>query len=1610
MRKWLLLASLILSVKAHALTDIAATDANVRLFGWIDTAITVPVKQAHGTDATGIFTFNGTKLDVQVYGNATGMHFSIDGAVYISTSPPNNSVLNWLPVVSGLSNTNHKVSFYADANNTFIVSTAAFRTDGTGSVADSTLGPIYSVVGTSFTSYGQIDGCEQLDGLGYSSPNSFSDTEMGYRYTATGSAQSFQLFNQGNPGVLYQDGVQVGSWTVPTASGTYPVVQITGLDPAQHEYEAVFTGLLNNHDAIVNIMPSGNLQPVVHSPRQCIALFGDSIVDDYAFYNSGLSNDSRLGWWPAFHNTGWALERQGNPGSAVTGGIEYVTGRITNPTRNKTATLVIHEGGVNDYRGSISTASFRVAVSTELYLMAQGLPAGSTMFWEGILPSNTGGTPAQYINAEQGGVADYMATAPSIKAFYYDTYTHPWISTTTDTPDGLHPVPSNVAVSTAPYGWPLIGYGKINNRLAPILAGWGDAGKSYSVTGPSSGAGGVASSPFTLVLSASATFTGDQTIIPNDGGAGGTFAPSTITPAVGLTSTTFTYTPSSAGTKNIGFSNTQDLWIDPSTMTYTVTSGSYSIVYPTSTVLTGSVASNNLGPLSFRVEARIHGFGIMNAGALSPVFSLGGFGIVMGGGSAPAIAANFPDTLSPAQDGCAVYAKGQTDLTIRLDRDVANMQDRLEVFVTTTSVEIGQCFFTITSLASSSTIQGNNTQLGEPVANSPAPNFSWIRWFNSSVAYGTPIPNAIAGVATLGDWEFEQNLNDSSGLGQNFTGSATYTGTPTYNPACNAGAQQSVAVGSALTLDASSSMALDNGTAVTYSWSYAGTGLDGVTQSPTITNATSVNPTVTGFTHFGSLNMNLTVTDSHSNSSSCVVHDGVVKTANAQGLIDETAEGLTPVQQFIVGPQVQYGKSQWPYIEQAIKTEKDLQLINFSSAPSLVGGAGSYYPYWRDLIQGSSITITAGTSTVVGVGTTFKSTFCSGGTSSDGSLLTWTYNGTDGIFHYGQLTVLYCDDDTHLTVSLGSGSKWSYPSSGSLFAPWPNCDSGCTNSYGRVDTGSTAYFGWVFGGNPANYYDNVEFFLVNYWRSGIDEYYQGATQLSKAFMEFPTLDYYQNCNYSTNNYSPGNTTYCFGESRNLALTGTILMEQQSGNSYLLPKIENVTQKYRFYMNSLPTLGGGMGDGRQDGYAISGIALTVLVDTNPAEIALDTTTLKTVMTTTYGPYHRSGTITGYTQFYSAGISSINGVQGGVPGSSVNVLNGSTTITGVGTSFQDNFANNTLWTFPLNGGNVPPYCDTCAVTGYTADGDTQAYIVTSVDVANQKLTIYPAYSGPTETGRGYAGNGTSGIVGWAIQPYSLGIFGEGFYHAAYAMTPYDSVIASSWTVYAHDIANQAASLISPDEGGVYNSAYQANCSPPMYNTAAYAQAYCYGANANYAGLPWDASHTYAKDDYAIYNGRQVRSLVNTNTGNVPSSSTATAFWNPTPITLSPSSLRQLGNELMRLYVYDYANFGSANYSIGTLLMNQAFTKPTNWNSSSTGLYLDGYDILIWPPGYYVAGLVPDEASYYPNNAKWAGQLAGFTEGAVTWAGLYASAIPPTLLSITGPIRITGNVTVK
>lgn len=89
---------------------------------------------------------------------------------------------------------------------------------------------------------------------------------------------------------------------------------------------------------------------------------------------------------------------------------------------------------------------------------------------------------------------------------------------------------------------------------------WSIKGASgFFFTGPSSGAQDAPSSAFEVSLPDESGLVGSVIVTPHDGGAGGTFTPSTVALTIDAPVATFTYTPTTSGTRTLTVTNNRGL-------------------------------------------------------------------------------------------------------------------------------------------------------------------------------------------------------------------------------------------------------------------------------------------------------------------------------------------------------------------------------------------------------------------------------------------------------------------------------------------------------------------------------------------------------------------------------------------------------------------------------------------------------------------------------------------------------------------------------------------------------------------------------------------------------------------------------------------------------------------------------------------------------------------------------------------------------------------------------------------------------------------------------------------------------------------------------------------
>ena len=672
----------------------------------------------------------------------------------------------------------------------------------------------------------------------------------------------------------------------------------------------------------------------------------------------------------------------------------------------------------------------------------------------------------------------------------------------------------------------------------------------------------------------------------------------------------------------------------------------------------------------------------------------------------------------PIITGCC---RGRTDVLVRVQRDVANRQYTFEVCDTPTG---GNCQSAVAAI----TGFGTPSWAGATIHPSPGEDAAFARWFSSVVPVGTQIP--ILATGDLGDWEFEGNLNDSSGHGLAMSGGAFgYVPTLAYPPLCNAGKQQSFRAGHPGTLDGTGSSPLDGGAALTFLWQQSSgakvtwdrslvprpvIGRAGVTHL-TISGQNTPQPVISGFAP-GSYTFRLTVTDGSGQSTACTVNDGAVETDDNGVVITNN-----PAVDTLLGPMIRYGASPWPWFDDRQKADADVQIANMDT----------YYGAYWDVADPGTVTVKIGSPTVTGVGTTFTTTFCKGPgdphtpKSNALGIIIWYPTGVLG--QTGRRVRFYltsCQSDTELTM----GGIW-----------FPN---DIPDGSGLSYSDTSNYGTWAYGSAPANYYDNVAAFYALYYRSGIVDYLNAARKLADRFWECPQVD--------RGNSYVGNGAGGGWPSRSQSAMGVVL-RALDGRSDMWPGLRKWWDFYgRYYLGPgsydagwLPDLW----DQREVAYELLLLSYCALDDPDPA--------------------HRAtcqGWVNGALPLFTlsrkadgswAGLAA-NSYSWTTPPTTVTLTQGSRAVVGTGTSW-------TASQFTLNSQGMPAaiwFLPSSSRPASNKDGDPTSYTAEFVDSTH--LTLDRPYQGSTGT-HGWALSSASSdipFVGIGSYVYTMGMLGAAF----------------------------------------------------------------------------------------------------------------------------------------------------------------------------------------------------------------------------------------------------------
>jgi hypothetical protein len=510
----------------------------------------------------------------------------------------------------------------------------------------------------------------------------------------------------------------------------------------------------------------------------------------------------------------------------------------------------------------------------------------------------------------------------------------------------------------------------------------------------------------------------------------------------------------------------------------------------------------------------------------------------------------------------------------------------------------------------------------------------------------------------------------------------------------------------------------------------------------------------------GSYTFQLTVKDSGGQSSVCTVNHGAVVTDDHDVVITNR-----PAVDTLLGPMIRFGANPWPWYDDRHKAEADMQIANMDP----------YYGDYWDVADPGTVTVTASSTAVTGVGTTFTTTFCNGPgspTVPKAGIIVWYPTGNPGETGRRDVGVASCQSDTRLTLRYN----------------WANdVVDGSGFNYSDDLAGGT----WGYNIAPANYYDNVAAFYALYYRSGIVDYLTAARKLADRFWTGPGIDRGQD--YAV----AGNTGGSNGgfPNRSMSLLGLVLRALDGRPDFWTP-LNNTfyVTKNKYALDYDAEWVPAMWDGREEAYELAEMAYCALYDTDATWKSRCKTWISSELTRVWTPARFADG--GWHQFFDSSDSWSTS-------SSAALTHGSTAVTGTGTSWNSGDDQGLVW-----------FTNSTAKPTSNAGGDPATYTATYVDATH--LTLDRGYEGTTGKHGWAISDGSSGsmVVGYGQLPYMMGLISFAFDLASQAIADTDPIGSATYRTYNVSAANWVKTYgYRAALKGMYYFAQFVNCQAPI-----------------------------------------------------------------------------------------------------------------------------------------------------------------------------------------------------
>ncbi len=365
------------------------------------------------------FAMVGTKIEVVAYINsATMFTITVDGGAPSTPTYTADNTFQTITLVSGLSDASHQVEIKYLNDTLYLDSDTGFQITGsapTTSLATGFAQP-YQNNDATWLLYSKSDGNPEFAFVGNYNVEKFVYSGQAVRFRATMTDLKIYCYTGGtHVWVLYQDGVQVATFTMPDTGVWQWNTFATGLS-GTHNYELV--NIEKQTTYVVQFMLVGTgLITIAPAAKVGAGFMGDSITNDYN------RADERTGFpWLVSRYFTYADYCRGVNGAKIAD-LQLVDGA---PKKN---IILI---GVNDFSNGTNLTTFQNSYVSKLNTLLGTLDSDAKVYCLGIL-SNSIGDPVAY-NLKIAAAVTAVADA---RVAYTDTTG--WIDYVTDTDDGIHP-------------------------------------------------------------------------------------------------------------------------------------------------------------------------------------------------------------------------------------------------------------------------------------------------------------------------------------------------------------------------------------------------------------------------------------------------------------------------------------------------------------------------------------------------------------------------------------------------------------------------------------------------------------------------------------------------------------------------------------------------------------------------------------------------------------------------------------------------------------------------------------------------------------------------------------------------------------------------------------------------------------------------------------------------------------------------------------------------------------------------------------------------------------------------------------------------------------------